>query len=312
MKSFDFKDVLSTLTHIRGGIPSARLSSRVRLGEHKSVFFGQGDFFDMQEYDPQRDSPSQIIPSFVGPDEDVIYSRKCIELHEVKIIFLTDLSSSLDSGIGFVKRRLLLEAIGYIGATGTRYQDPVGLIGFDDRIVLNLPARCGTSNLCNVLKNVYDFFEWHNPEDKKTSRRGTDFFIGLDFVRRSYQRPCFIPMISDFIGFEKLIDSPLLRTVASKHELMLIFLDDPPELTMNKGPGYIRLEDIETGKQSIVSRGKMFELENELRAKRRETRNRLKKMGIYSVVLEYGKTGRHFNRLHRFFLKRHKSVNKRN
>ncbi|MDP3792961.1 MAG: hypothetical protein Q8Q89_04535 [bacterium] len=312
MRSFDFKDVLSTLTHVRSGIPALRISSRVRLGEHKSVFFGQGDFFDIQEYDPERDNPNQIISSFIGPDEDVTYSRKCIELHEIKIIFLTDLSSSLDAGFGFIKRRLLLESIGFIGATGTRYQDPIGLVGFTDRVALNLPARCGSNNLYNLLKNVYDFLDRNNPEDKKLPRRKTDFFIGLDFIRRSFPRSCFVPVISDFVGFEKVVDSPLLRSVAAKHELIFIFLDDPLELTLARGPGYVRLENIENGKQSIVSRRKMFELERDLRSKRREIRNKLKKMGIYSVVLEYGENGRHFNRLHRFFLRRHKSINIRN
>src|SRR3989338_11432620 len=98
MKLFAFNEVLSALTHIRGGLPATRLSTRVRLAEHRSVFFGQGDFHDIQEYDPERDLPNQIIQYLVGPNDES-YSRKCIEDHEVKVIILADLSPSIDAGL---------------------------------------------------------------------------------------------------------------------------------------------------------------------------------------------------------------------
>ena len=83
MKNFSFSEVLSVLTHIRGGVPAIRPSARIRLAEHKSVFFGPSyDFYDIQEFDSERDSPSQIIPSLVGPDDE-IYSRKCVEYHDI-------------------------------------------------------------------------------------------------------------------------------------------------------------------------------------------------------------------------------------
>ena len=109
------------------------------------------------------------------------------------------------------------------------------------------------------------------------------------------------------------MDSPLLKAVAAKHELMFIFLDDPLELTSAQGPGYIRIENAEDGKQQIVSRRKLVKLEQELRLKRRQLRKEEleKKRGIYSVVLEYSEQGRHYNRLQKFFLKRHRALNSR-
>ena len=304
MKSFTFNDILSALTHIRGGIPAARLSTRVRLAEHRSVFFGPSyDFYDVQEYDSERDLPNQIIPSLVGPNDE-IYARKCVEYHEVKNIILADLSSSIDAGLDFIKRRLLLETIGYIGLTGARYQDLIGLAGFTDRIVFNLPARCGQNNFYHLLKTVYDLLAERGLDDKKTPKHKTDFFAAFDFVRRSLNRRCFIPMISDFIGLEKVVSSSLLRTVASKHDMIFVFLDDPQELVSAGGIGYIRTGDIEEGRQRIVSRSKLAGEEKEIRAQRRELRKELRGLGIQSVVLEYGK---HFNRLFRFFERRRKT-----
>ncbi len=304
MNNFGFGEIVSALTHLRGGIPANRLSYRMRLGQHRSVFFGPSyDFYDIQEYDPERDPPNQVVQSFLGSDEEITYSRKCIEQREVKVVFLADVSSSIDTGPDLAKRRMLLETVGYVGLTGARYQDPVGLVGFADKILLNQPARCGQNNFFHLLRTLYDFVTEEGQKGKKALPRQTDFFGVLDFVKRTLNQPCFIPVVSDFIGFEKALSSSVLRTVASRHELLFIFLDDPAEVLAAKGPGFIRIEDAETGRQLILSRNKMTKLEAELRERRKNLRRELKGMGINSVVLEYGK---HFQRLHRLFMRRHR------
>lgn len=306
MKNFEFNDILSALTHIRGGIPALRLSSRVRLGEHRSLFFGPSyDFHDIQEFDPERDPPNQIIPNFIGPDVDVVYARRCIEQHDIKVMLMVDLSSSLDAGMNLIKRRMLLEAIGFIGVTATRYQDPLGLVGFTEKIVLNMPARSGSNNFFYLLKNVYDFLG-RDSAGKNDEKRKTDYFTALDFTRRTFNRRCLIPVISDFVNFNKVLDSSILRAVASMHEVIFIFLDEPLEILSATGRGYVSMEDVESGERNVISRRKLPELEKKLRTERRELRNSLKRIGIQSVVLEYGANGRHFNRLHRFFMARHK------
>lgn len=305
MKDFGFNDILSALDHVKGGIPVQKLTSRIKLGEHRSLFFGPSyNLYDIKEYDPESDLPNMIV-EVPGGDEETVYARRCIENHEIKVNFLVDLSSSIDTGIHAFKRRMLLETVGFIGATGVRYQDPVGLIGFADRIILNKRPRSGKMNFYHLLKTVYDFLEGHDPNKRKLPARKTNFFLILDFVRRYFDKPCFIPFISDFVGFEEVFQSSLFRQVASKHELMFIFLDDPQEHLSGKGWGYLTTRDIETGRRQIISRRKMVKIEKEIRLRRKKLRKELRKMGIQSVVLEYGK---HFKRLRRFFIARRKSV----
>ncbi len=313
MKDLNFNDVLSALTHIKSGIPLERLTSRIRLGEHKSLFFGPShNLYDIKEFDPECDPPNMIV-EVPGGDEDTIYARRCIEAHEVKINFLIDLSSSVYAGMNLNKRKLLLEALGFVGVTGVRYGDPVGLTGFTDKVVLNLKPRCGANNFYYLLRVVYDFLANHDLDSRKVQRSRTDFFSVLDFIRRSFNRPCFIPVISDFVGFEKVVSSSLLRSVSAKHEMVFIFLDDPSELLAAKGVGQIRIEDIESGSQSVVSRRKLSEIDKDLRIRRKNLRKELRRMGIDSVVLEYDEKRRmrHFNRLYKFFLRRHKQLNSR-
>ena len=259
---FQFNDILSTLNRIRGGLPVSRMSTRVRLGEHRSIFFGSSyDLNDIHEYDPERDRQSDIIWSLYDPDEDIVWARRTIEQRETKVNFFVDLSSSLDTGLYFNKRKMLLETVGFIGLTAIRYQDPVGLVGFTDKIILNMKPRCGQNNFYYLLKTVYDFLERHNSDNGKVPVRKTDFFTALDFIRKSFDKPCFIPVISDFTGFEKVIFSPLLRVVAARHELLFIFLDDPLEYFSGRGIGYLRTRDVETGRKIIVRRSRILEME---------------------------------------------------
>lgn len=308
MSNLQFKDVLSSVTHIKGGIPSLRLSSRIKLGEHRSLFFGQGDFFDIKEYDPDIDLPNMKVD--LEGEEDTEYARRCVEPHEVRLQFIVDLSSSIYAGLNLNRQKMLLEAIGLIGTTAVRYMDPVGLIGFTDKIVLNTSARAGINNFYYLLKNVYDFLDRHDLAKKRVQSSGTNFFAPLDFMRKHFNRPYLTFVISDFVGLEKVIDTPLLRYVASKHELIFIFLDDPLEFLSAKGRGYLSIHNPErNGEKGVVSRKELFRLEQYLRDQRRKLRkNKLRKMGIDSVVLEYSRQGRHLNRLHRFFLKRYKMM----
>lgn len=299
---FQFNDVLSALANVKTEVPVVRPSTRMHLGGHKSAFFGPSyDIFDVQEFDPERDPPNQIIPSLVSEDDDIIYARKCIEQHEVRVVFLADISSSLDTGVDFMKRRLLLETIGFIGAAGARQQDPVGLLGFTDRVVIHIPARCGLNNFYYLLHCAYDFFESHGADKP----RKTDFYAGLDSLKKMFDKPCFVPVISDFIGFQKIINSPLFRFINTRHELIFIFLDDPSEFARNSGWGYLRVEDIETSRSLMVSRRKMKRLDLDLRLERKALRRELRRMGVDSIVLEYGK---HIKRLRRFFIRRQKTI----
>ncbi|OGN07673.1 MAG: hypothetical protein A3B86_02440 [Candidatus Yanofskybacteria bacterium RIFCSPHIGHO2_02_FULL_38_22b] len=307
--SFKFSDILSSLDHIKGGIPLIKLSRRLRLGSHKSVFFGPSNIlFDIREYDEDRDPSNLIVWSLYDPDEGIIWAMKTIEEHEVPIRFFVDLSSSaIDAGIDHSKRRMLLEAVGFIGTTGARYQDQIGLTGFTDRIVLNLPPKGGVFSFVHMLKTLYDFMERHPADGKKINVRKTDFAVMLDFIRRTCDRQCFIPVISDFVGFERMLASNqslrLLKFIASKHEVIFIFLDNPLEVASMAGPGSLRLENIETGDQITISRKQAHEIGREIRRQRRALRKELRKIGIYSVVLEPGKQ---INRLRKFFMIRHK------
>ena len=308
---FSFNDILNSLGHIKDGIPMLRPSNRIIPGLHKSIFFGPScDIYDIREYDKDRDPPNLIIYSMYDPNEGIVWAMKTREEHGAVVHILADLSdSTINSGTELIKRRMLLEAVGFIGLSGSRYMDRVALTGFTDRIALRIPGRSGVLNAIHLLRILYDCLERDLPKENREPRK-TNFITALDFIRRNLHKRCFIPIISDFIGFEEAMQSirfmKLLKNVADKHEVVLIFLDDPEEILKSVGTGYLRETDIETGKQTVTprSRKKREKMAQEIRVARDVLRKvKLKQLRIGSVVLEPGKQ---IYRLQKFFMKRNR------
>lgn len=304
MMTFSLQDVFSSIYRVANTLPVDLFSRRVRFGEHKSQFRGDGHDFDrIVEYDPQIHTISQI--DWRSMTRDKVFVRESRVTKDFPVIVVADLSTSMTLGFDDRqhKERMLLETLGNIGLACFHAQDPLGLIGFAEEIIFNELPKVGEDNLFYLVEQLYEFFEGISSDDKgKLDRQKTDFYNAFDFLVRTYPNTnCFVVVISDFIGLENLPDLKVLEDVSSYHDVIFIFLDDHEELQVNSGLGYVRLEDVETGKTSIVSRRKIKQLNVEIRQKRKSTREKLREVGVDSVVLEYGK---HFQRLHRFFLAR--------
>ena len=307
MIRFSLADIFSSIERLENIIPVEGLSDRIRFGEHKSLYKSDGyDFDQVREYDPQEDSIFDIMWNFVGSDGK-LYVRKARATKEFVAVIMADLSTSMASGVGHqAKERMLLESVGNIGMTCSHGQDPMGLVGFAEDIIFDEEPRLGSEHVDYLIEEMYNFFQTISSDGKGgIDRRKTDFYKAFSFFSERYvNNRCFLVVISDFIGAEEIVDSQILKDIASYHEVVFVFLDDPAELRLTKGPGYIRQEDIETGQEYVVQRSKLAELELELRQRRKEMKNALGNMGIDSMVLEYGKN---FQRLLRLFMARQES-----
>ncbi len=304
MRNFSLADIYSSIERIDNIIPIERLSNRMRFGEHKSIFKSEGHDFDhIKEYEEGEDSIYDIIWSSIRPNKkpDV---RKNIATKEFIGMIMGDLSPSMMMGADYqFKARLLLEVIGDVGMTCSHGNDPVGFIGFGQDVFFDESPRLGQEYVDYMIEEVYNFFENLSSGDKKNPYRGaTDFYKAFKFFSERYDdKECFLVVVSDFIGAEEIVDSQILKDIASRHEVVFIFLDDQTEFEASSGIGFIRLENVETGQQSIVSRRGMKNIYRETREKRRQMRDTLNGMGIDCMVLEYGKQ---FQRLSRIFMAR--------
>lgn len=307
MMTFTLEDVLSSIYRAIDVLPIESPSRSNRFGEHRSTFRGEGHDFDrVVEYDPQIHSISQI--DWRSKDaQGRVYVREFKVTKDFPTILLGDLSSSMLFGVEKqLKERMLLEVIGDIGLACFHAQDPMGFIGFSEDIIFDEEPKVGEDNIYYVLEQLYDFLDGLASDGKgRLLKSATNFYNAFDRIIKKYpDNKHFIIVVSDFIGLDEIPDTQILEDIASNHEIVFIFLDDPGEFENLKGRGYIKVENMETGQQLDISRRKFRKISADIRQKRKRFRNSLQAIGIDSMVLEYGK---HFQRLHRFLDARYES-----
>ena len=200
-------------------------------------------------------------------------------------------------GIDYSKKeRLLLEAAGVIGLSAAHAGDRVGLIGFTDRIVMDKPPRMSETLVYYLIREVYNFLS-----TAPVIGRETDMYCVLDFVERRFRDSCLIFIFSDFIDWEHIVNSPLLRQVNSRHEVVFVIIDDPEEFDVNIRFGSVRMKDMERDKIFTVPIRNLPKMREGLARRRDEMRRELRLLGIDSVELVYGE---HISELEGFFEKR--------
>ena len=90
----------------------------------------------------------------------------------------------------------------------------------------------------------------------------------------------------DFVNDPDAIDYKRLRTLAAKHDMMLLILDDPDEYEVRSRLGYIRISDMETGRQTVISARKAGAIRRQIEEAHADIQYRLKRQcGIDSAVL---------------------------
>ena len=84
--------------------------------------------------------------------------------------------------------------------------------------------------------------------EQREARRSTNIAHALEFCQRVLHRRAVIFLISDFIDDDYL---PLLSASNRKNDVVCVVVTDERELDMPPA-GLVRLEDAETGEQSVV------------------------------------------------------------
>ena len=74
--------------------------------------------------------------------------------------------------------------------------------------------------------------------------------------------------------------------IRDRHDMMFFILDDPEEFRVRSPLGYIRISDMETGKQTVISARKAGAIRRKIEENRTTLQYALKhRCGIDSVVL---------------------------
>ena len=162
--------------------------------------------------------------------------------------------------------------------------------------------KMGTSQ---VFYMAYQIFEKLKLEREFPSRRPAHLKVALDFMLARLKMRHSVVVLTDLVDLvndPEKVDFKRLRTLGAKHDMIVLILDDPDEFRVRSRLGYIRISDMETGKQTVVSARKAGAIRRRIEESRESLQYKLKyQAGIDSVVLT---PDNHYEELPKFLISR--------
>ncbi|MCY4602373.1 MAG: hypothetical protein OXF27_20920 [Acidobacteria bacterium] len=285
----EVEEVFARFRDIKHSIKAKKKATSIHYGEHKSAFKGSG--YDIVGVDEWRQG--QPLKDIAWTLSLRTYPRRLFRIErmepkELRTLLVVDLSYSTLFQISQEsnKAMLLLELIGNIGLTRANIRDPVGLLGFSDQIEMYMKPRLGSPQVFHMAQMI---FEKLAHEREFPSRRRADFSVALDFMMARLKTGHSVVLISDLVDFVNdpdAIDYKRLRTLSAKHDMIVLILDDPEEYEVKSRLGYIRISDMETGRQTVISARKAGAIRRQIEEAHADVQYRLKHhCGIDSAVL---------------------------
>ena len=246
------------------------LADQALIGTYRSVFRGSGlDFEEVREYEPGDDIRS--IDWNVTARMRVPYIKKYREERELNIFIAVDVSASSWFGSASVsKRELAADVAALLAVTALHNNDRVGLLLFADGVREFLPPRGGRPHLYALVRRLL----FAEPRRSRTELASATEFIGHITKKRNV-----VFVISDFLDFE--FEAPL-RTLAHKHDVIALILNDRRELEL-PAVGVVGLEDAETGRTRYLDTARPEIRESYARSARERRAQRLRtfsRMGL--------------------------------
>jgi len=233
-------DLATLLAEVRRiDVLSKRLVTDVMAGGFSSAFRGSGlEFDEVREY-VDGDDPRAVdwnVTARVGRP----FVKKFVEEREQTVLFLLDLSASMDGGFGaWSARQAAARVCACLALSAVRNDDKTGLVAFSDEVESYVPPKTGAAHAMRIVRDCL----------VRTTVRGgrTEPAAALEFVSRAVRRRAIVFVVSDFLSG---VGGPALALCARRHDVVAVRLL-APELTP-PGEGLMRVRDPETGRESLV------------------------------------------------------------
>ncbi|MBM2802577.1 MAG: hypothetical protein HW419_470 [Deltaproteobacteria bacterium] len=214
------------------------------VGDYRSPLRGRGFEFDHHKRYQHGDDYRQIDWNATAR-MGYPYVKRDFEEKELSAVIIADLSRSMDfaSGDGS-KRELLVRIAATLAFSAATDNMKVGLLGFTDRIELDLPLKKGPAHSWRVVEALWDA--------KPRSTR-TNFALPFEHLLTRLTTSTLLFLISDFVQLENSFHSHALRHLARKHDLMPVVIEDQWDTALPGGQGFVRLRDAESGGAMVLN-----------------------------------------------------------
>jgi len=265
-------------------------------GEYHSAFKGAGlSFEEVREYQPGDDV--RTIDWNVTARTGQPFIKRFVEERELTMVLAVDVSGSQRFGTGQLsKRAVTAELAALLALCAVSNNDRVGLIAFSDTVERFVAPNKGPRHVLRLLRDILAF---------EPKRPGTDLAVALDYLNKVQRRRAIVFLISDFLsGPPAPPYRDAFRRAARKHDLIAVRTADPREREW-PAVGLVRLEDAETGRQTVIdTSSRAFREGFAARNQDRVMEVTRLARGARADLIEAGTDGTHFDALLGFFRKR--------
>lgn len=214
-----------------------------RVGDYQSPLKGHGFAFDQHKPYVQGDDYRRIDWNVTARMQQP-YIKKVFEDKEMSAVIVADLSRSMAVGSqAQAKKELLLQIAAAAAFSAVRDNMAVGLIGYTDKIELDIPTRKGRAHLWHILQSLWE----HKPVSPRT-----DFSVALTELHRRLKQSAVIFCLSDFINEQNIFQNRSLKYLVQRHDFIPLVLEDDWEGALPAGGGFIRLHDAETSREMLI------------------------------------------------------------
>lgn len=214
----------------------------VRAGLHRSPFTGfSAEFTEYRQYSPGDDL--RYLDWRVLARTDRHFLKKFEEETNLRCFLLVDSSRSMLFGSrGVIKADYARTLVATLAWFLHQQRDVVGTALFDQHVHDVVPPRWRAGHLRHVFATL----------SRQPAGRDTDLASALRETARLCRRRSLIVIVSDFLSAPNLWSAALNELAAAGHDVRVLQILDPGELSLD-GFGRAALwEDLETGEARYV------------------------------------------------------------
>ena len=230
------EEVLAEVRRI--DVQARRLVTDVMAGGYASVFRGAGvEFDEVREY-AEGDDPRTVdwnVTARVGRP----FVKKYVAERERTILFLLDLSPSMDAGLGaWSPRQAAARVVACLALSATRGGDRVGLIAYGSGVERFVRPGKGLPHALRIVRDVLALPAATGPADLTRA---------LSFATRTVHRRAVAFLLSDLL--ERGAPESL-AAAARRHDLIAVRLSSPDAVA--PPTRLLRVVDPESGRETLL------------------------------------------------------------
>ncbi len=217
-----------------------------RVGAYQSPLRGPG--FDFDEHQPYRPGDDvRRIDWNVTARMDAPYVRHTHAERELNVIIAMDVSKSMNIGSSkYSKQEALTFITGSLVFSALSDQINTGFVAFADTVLVSAAPQRTRAAAWTMLQKC-----WDASADAGASGR-TYMVPVVAHLLKMLKRMSVVFIVSDFMTDDDVLRSKELAILAARHDVIAVVPEDPSELALPAGSGYVQMRDVETGRRVAI------------------------------------------------------------